>query len=64
MYKHQTNSPPQTFSYHFVKHSLLIVHYYPAINTKDYSSYKVEKSSLWSSNTNNYPILSNSLDRY
>ena len=41
MYKHQTNSLPQTFSDYFIKHSQ--VHNYPTRNAQDYSIYKGKK---------------------
>ena len=60
MYKHQTNSLPQTFSDYFIKHSQ--VHNYPTRNAQDYGIYKAKKVfadwAIWTTG----PTLWNSLD--
>ena len=42
MYKHQTNSLPQTFSDYFIKHSQ--VHNYPTRNAQNYNIHKAKKA--------------------
>ena len=58
IYKHQTNSLPQTFSDYFIKHSQ--VHNYPKRNAQDTVFIKPKKFSLiWQYEQ---PTLWNSLD--
>ena len=60
MYKHKTNSLPQTFSDYFIKHSQ--VHNYPTRNAQDYSIYKAKKTFADRSIRITGPTLWNSLD--
>ena len=60
MYKHQTNSLPQTFSDYFIKHSQ--VHNYSTRNAQDYSIYKAKKVFADRAIRTTWPTLWNSLD--
>ena len=60
MYKHQTNSLPQTFSDDFIKHSQ--VHSYPTRNAQDYSIYKAKTVFADRAIRTTGPTLWNSLD--
>ena len=60
MYKHQTNSLPQTFSDYFIKHSQ--VHNYLTRNAQDYSIYKAKKVFADRATRTTGPTLWNSLD--
>ena len=60
MYKHQTNSLPQTFSNYFIKHNQ--IHKYPTRNAKDYSIHKAKKMFSDRSIRITGPTLWNSLD--
>ena len=60
MYKHQTNSLPQTLSDYFIKHSR--VHNYPTRNAQDYSIYKAKKVFADRAIRTTGPTLWNSLD--